>query len=93
MTDSRFVTASIMKKHLILLNKQVKKELTLSGISKMKKDEVKKNFDDRFRKEKDYFLPKNDSRFGDLDYKQSDYKSLMPKEKKYRGMRKKKESK
>ena len=46
---SNQLTAMLMKKHLRLHNKYVRDDLVISGIAKMKKEQVKKMFDRVFK--------------------------------------------
>ncbi len=70
------LTTTLMRKHLVLLNKHIREDLTLSGVSKMKKEQIKKNFEDRFEKFKGFHVPKNDYRFGSIEYDIKEYKKL-----------------
>jgi len=56
---SKNLSVKYMKAHLVLLNKQIRKELILSGIHKMKKDDIEKHFNNRFR----IITPNNGSKY------------------------------
>jgi len=70
------LTTALMRKHLLLLNKHIREDLSLRGISKMKKEQVKKNFDVRFEEFKGFHVPTFNYRFGDLQSHIKEYKKL-----------------
>lgn len=67
MTDSSSLTASQMRKFLILLNQEVRREVAVPGLAKMKKEQLKTEFDKRFiySENKKTFIPRKIS--GTLD--------------------------
>ena len=77
---SKDLSVKYMKAHLVFLNKQLRKELILSGVAKMKRNDLEKNFKDRFESttnKKDgsiYYLPKN--KYGDIEADEDDFKDL-----------------
>ena len=80
-----------MKKHLILYNKLVKAELLVKGLSKMKKEQIEKEFNQRFklftgtRSGRKGYIPKSLSGFSP-EYDEKDfykiYEDANPAEKK-----------
>ena len=76
------LTVELMKKHLRLHNKYIRDDLVISGISKMKKEEVKKMFDRVFTKvgEGEDTHYKSKTRRGyNAEIPESDLKKLMKK--------------
>tara|TARA_R100001086_G_C11716555_1_gene225689 strand:+ start:108 stop:671 length:564 start_codon:yes stop_codon:yes gene_type:complete len=77
---SKDLSVKYMKAHLVFLNKQLRKELILSGVAKMKRNDIEKNFKDRFESttnKKDgsiYYTPKN--KYGDIEADEDDFKDL-----------------
>lgn len=51
------ISVEKMKKHLRLYNKNVRDDLIISGLAKMKKEEVKKKFNQRFYKSGSHYVP------------------------------------
>ncbi len=92
-------TVEILKKNLTELNKLLRKEYVLSGVSKMKKDEVIKHFNDRFieshtKNYRKYFIPKDKYKTGNYDAKKHFQNVMDTAMKKYfdkRGPKKQKE--
>jgi hypothetical protein len=92
-------TVEILKKNLTELNKLLRKEYVLSGVSKMKKDEVIKHFNDRFTEShtknyRKYFIPKDKYKTGNYDAKKHFQNVMDTAMKKYfdkRGPKKQKE--
>tara|TARA_Y100000592_G_scaffold98517_1_gene171840 strand:+ start:3430 stop:3834 length:405 start_codon:yes stop_codon:yes gene_type:complete len=76
------LSVELMKKHLRLHNKYVRDDLVISGISKMKKEQVKKMFDRVFTKvgsgENTHYKSKPRRGF-DADIPIQDLKALMQK--------------
>jgi len=78
------ITIAVMKKHLVLLNKSLRKDMLVSGLSKMKGEDVKKNFNERFLfdESRKHYMP-NEKFFDELEPEISagSFEDLMPKEK------------
>jgi len=82
------LTVSLMKKHLIAFNKAVRKQFIISGVSKLKGDEVKKVFKDNLqlvkvgdmdggeKVTKEFYVPYNT--MTDIGYDKKIFKNLMP---------------
>lgn len=82
------LSVSLMKKHLIAFNKAVRKQFIISGVSKLKGDEVKKAFKDNLqlvkvgdmdggeKVTKEFYVPYNT--MTDIGYDSKVFKNLMP---------------
>jgi len=82
------LTISLMKKHLIAFNKSVRKQFIISGVSKLKGDEVKKVFKDNLqlvkvgdyhsgqKVTKEFYEPYNT--MTDISYDPKIFKNLIP---------------
>ena len=60
---SKDLSVKYMKAHLVFLNKQIRQKLILPGIHKMKRGEIEKHFNNRFRiitpnQGSKYYIPK-----------------------------------
>ena len=78
------ITIAVMRKHLVLLNKSLRKDMLVSGVSKMKGESVKQNFNERFSfdESRKHYMP-NEKFFDELEPEISagSFEDLMPKEK------------
>jgi len=72
-------SVEIMKKHLRLHNKYIREDLIISGISKMKKEQVKKKFDRVFTKVGDHYKSKERGGY-DAEIPVDELKKLMIKQ-------------
>lgn len=82
------LTISLMKKHLIAFNKSVRKQFIISGVSKLKGDEVKQAFKDNLKLvkvgdyhngekvTKEFYVPYNT--MTDIGYDPKIFKNLIP---------------
>ena len=75
------LTVTSMRKHLVKLNKMVREAMTVKGVAKLSAEDIKKHFNERFKKVKhkgvDVFMPKGKYAVGTANT--DDFLALLPK--------------